>query len=78
MSTVHSHGALSESILNQPKTIIASEGFHVVFTINNRVNRIAIRLEEYIVNYVEGGSVPARLICGGCRSMGLSVVTSVQ
>jgi len=74
LSTVHSLGALSASLVNQPKAIIAS-GYHVVFTINIRVDRIAMRMEGNTDKYAEGGSVPARFICGGCRLMGLFVVT---
>jgi len=76
LSTVHSLGTLSVSVVNQPKAIIAS-CYHVVFTTNTRVDRIAIRLEGKTDKHAEGGSVPARLIRGGCRSMELFVVTSV-
>jgi hypothetical protein len=60
-------------MVNQPKTVFTSEGYHVVFTINISLNRIAVRLEGNIDKYAESGSVPARLICGRYRSMGLLV-----
>jgi hypothetical protein len=62
--------------VSQAHHFVASEGYHVGTTINNRATRKTGKIEGNIDNCAGGGGVKGRIRCGGNRSMGLLFVAS--
>jgi hypothetical protein len=52
-----------QSLINQPRGIVASEVYHMVITITIRLKRMARRVEDSMGKYTGVGSITAREKC---------------